>query len=398
MGFVRKHQQKISTALLVVIVFLAGFAIGNQSTISQAQDVPATIGDADEAFEPLFEAYQTIQARYVDSSQIDVPTLVDGAIKGMVESLGDEFSSYMTPQDYAMFSSDLSGNVEGIGVVIRTEEETGDVVVVSLIKGAAAEAAGVLPGDIFVEVDGTNVRGLNQSELAMLVRGPAGSDVTIVFDRRGELITLEITRVSFEVPNVEFEMLDNDIAYISMAEFSDTSRSKLDEAVNELDVNSTNGLIFDLRGNPGGLLSAAVDVASLFIEDGVILYESFADGSERVFEANGSYGDIEVPIVVLIDEGSASASELVSGAMQDSGVATLIGETSFGKGTVQTLQPLSNDGALRITIARYLLPSRRWIHDLGVTPDIEIPYDIVEDGDNVDPQLDAAIDYLIDQQ
>jgi len=195
---------------------------------------------------------------------------------------------------------------------------------------------------------------------------------------------------------VEYEMLENDVAYISMADFSETSRQQLEAAVADLDVNATNGLVFDLRGNPGGLLSAAVDVASFFIEDGVVLYESFADGSERTFEANGNYGDLDVPIVVLVDEGSASASELVSGAMQDVGVAYVVGETSFGKGTVQTLQPLSNQGALRITIARYLLPSRRWIHDIGVEPDLVVPYDMFESESEEDPQLQAAIEYIND--
>lgn len=394
MTIIRKNLSKISTALLLVLVFAAGFVIGNEISISNAQDIPAAIGDTDEAFAPLFEVYQAIQARYVDANDVEVPELVNGAITGMVDALGDPYSSYLDPSAYEQFTSDLSGNVEGIGVVIRTDEDTGEIFVVSLIKGAAAEAAGVQPGDIFVEVDGESVVGYNQSDLATLVRGPAGTDVTVTFRRSGELITIDITRVRFEVPNVEAEVLDGNIAYISMAEFSDTSRIQLEEAFEDLDVNNSNGLIFDLRGNPGGLLSAAVDVASFFIEDGVILYESFADGSERVFEATGDYGDIAVPIVVLVDEGSASASELVSGAMQDRDVAVVIGEVSFGKGTVQTLQPLTNNGALRITIARYLLPSRTWIHELGVEPDIIIPYDIVEDGEDIDPQLDAAIDFL----
>lgn len=396
MEHIRKHQQKISTVLLIVIVFLAGFVLGNQNSVSSAQNVPGAIGDVDQAFQPLFEVYDTIQSRYVDTEEVEVEQLVNGAITGMVEALGDPYSSYMDPDSFEMFQTDLSGNVEGIGVVIRTDEETGDVFVVSLIRGAAAEAAGVLPGDIFVEVNGENVRGLNQNDLAGLVRGPAGSDVEITFERDGELVTLDITRVSFEVPNVEYEMLENDVAYISMADFSETSRQQLEEAVADLDVNATNGLVFDLRGNPGGLLSAAVDVASFFIEDGVILYESFADGSERTFEANGNYGDLDVPIVVLVDEGSASASELVSGAMQDVGVAYVVGETSFGKGTVQTLQPLSNQGALRITIARYLLPSRRWIHDIGVEPDLVVPYDMFESESEEDPQLQAAIEYIND--
>ncbi len=392
MNQLRKQMPKISTALLLIAVFMGGFLLGNQSNPSQAQD--AAIGNTDDAFAPLFEVYETIQARYVDSDTIDTPTLVNGAIRGMVDALEDPFSGYLDPSAFEMFQTDLSGDVEGIGVVIRTDEETERVVVVEVLEGTGAERAGVLPGDIFIEVDGQSVEGLNQSELAALVRGPSGSEVVITFLRGEELVTLTITRVRFEVPNVTYEVLEGNIAYIGMNEFSERSRRQLDEAIAELDVNSRAGLIFDLRGNPGGLLSSAVDVGSAFIEDGVILYESFGDGSEQVFEANGDFAGITVPIVVLVNEGSASASELVSGAMQDRGVATLIGEVTFGKGTVQTLQPLSNNGALRITIARYLLPSRRWIHEVGVTPDIVVPYDPAVDGVDIDPQLDAAIEFF----
>jgi carboxyl-terminal processing protease len=395
MNQLRKQMPKISTALLLVAVFLGGFLLGNQSTSSQAQDA-SFIGNTDEAFAPLFEVYETIQSRYVDSDLIDTPTLINGAITGMVDSLGDPFSGYLDPSAFEMFQTDLSGDVEGIGVVIRTEEETERVVVVEVLEGTGAERAGVLPGDIFIEVDGQSVEGLNQSELAALVRGPSGSDVIITFLRGEELVTLTITRQRFEVPNVTYEVLEGNIGYISMNEFSERSRGQLDQALTDLDVNSLNGLIFDLRGNPGGLLSSAIDVGSAFIEDGVVLYESFGDGSEEVFEANGDFAGINVPIVVLVNEGSASASELVSGAMQDRGVATVIGEVTFGKGTVQTLQPLSNNGALRITIARYLLPSRRWIHDVGVTPDIIVPYDPAVDGVDIDPQLDAALEFFQD--
>jgi carboxyl-terminal processing protease len=396
MELVRKHYQKISSALLLVVVFLAGYMVGGLSTsTTQAQDVQA-IGDVDEAFAPLFEAYEIIQARYVDAGLVDTETLVDGALAGMVDALGDPFSSYLDPESFDMFTSDLSGDVEGIGVVIFTDDED-RIVVRQVLEGTGAQAAGVRPGDIFVEVNGESVVGMNQTDLALLVRGPAGTTVDVTFQRGEELITLTITRSSFEVPNIEAEVLeDSNIAYISMAEFSERSREQLDEAIAQVDPNSHAGLIFDLRDNPGGLLSTAIDVASAFIEDDVILYEAYADGTEDVFEANGNFAGITVPIVVLVNENSASASELVSGAMQDQGVAFLIGEVTFGKGTVQTLQPLSNDGALRITIARYLLPSRRWIHELGVTPDLIVELDETTwvEGDP-DPQMQAAIDYIL---
>lgn len=397
MDIIRKYAKTLSTVIFVLTVFITGFYAGNIHSSSQAQGRFA-LGDTEEAFEPMWEVFNAIQNDYVDSSSVDVPTLVNGAISGMVDALGDQYSNYLTPDAYSQFNNDLSGNFEGIGVVIRTLEETGEIEVVSILNGSPALDAGVRPGDIFYEVDGQRIEGMSQTELATLVRGPAGTDVEITFDRDGELITLNITRARIELPNVETEILENNIAYLSLNDFSTVARQQINEALETLDVNSRNGFIFDLRGNPGGLLSSAIDVGSLFIEDGVLLYEAFGNGTEQTFEVNGTFGDINVPIVVLVDESSASASELVAGAIQDRGVATLIGETTFGKGTVQTIRPLSNGGGLRLTVARYLLPSRRWIQDVGVVPDIIVEWnpETVEEINGDDPQLQAAIDFLID--
>ncbi len=390
-----QHRVKIQVAVVILVVFAAGFAMGTAIHPSFAQG-PAAIGGVDEAFNPMWEVYDAIKARYVDRDLVEVPKLVDGAIKGMVESLGDKFSSYMSPEDYTMFQSELSGEVEGIGVVIDTNKDTGDIMVVTVLDGAAAKQAGVLPGDIFWKVDGTSVAGMDQTKLASLVRGPAGSDVTVTFKRGDQFIDIKMTRVKFQVPNVTSKILDSDIAYIRMGEFSSTSRQQVDEALKTVDVNNRKGLIFDLRGDPGGLLTVAIDMGSLFIKDGVLLYEAFGDGSEQIFTANGNYGNITVPIVVLIDEGSASASELLAGALKDRGVATLIGEKSFGKGTVQTIQPLSNNGGLRLTIARWLTPNRNWIHEQGITPDIVVEWNpkTPEELALPDPQLQAAVDFL----
>ncbi len=388
----RKYSQQIQTALLVVAVFIAGFAFGNLYTTSEAQG-GSVISDTDQAFEAFWDAYNAIQTRYVDD--VEVPVLVDGAINGMVEALGDQYSGYMSAEMYQFFDSSISGDVEGIGVVIRTIEETGEIEVANVLPNAPAEAAGVREGDIFHTVDGKSVMGLNQTELATLVRGPSGSDVVITFLRNDELVEYSITRARFEVPNVEHEILEGDIGYISMADFSARARGQVDDALQAMDVNTLRGLIFDIRGNPGGLLTAAVDLSSLFIEDGVILYEAFGDGREEVFEATGEYGGIGIPVVILVDETSASASELVAGAVKDTGTATVIGETTFGKGTVQTIQPLPNGGALRLTVARWLTPQRNWIHEQGVTPDVIIEWDpeTEEDLEN-DVQLQGAIDYL----
>jgi carboxyl-terminal processing protease len=408
MESVQKHQQKISTILLLVVVFLAGYLVGGvNTTISEAQGGPYAIGSVDEAFEPLFEMYQIIEARYIGTDDLDVQTLVDGAITGMVDSLGDPYSSYMDADTYTRFLEGFEGEFEGIGVVIMTNDGD-EIEVIQVIRGTGAEAAGVRPGDIFVDVNGQNIEDVPQNELVNLVRGPAGTQVTITFRRGEDLVTLTITRSRFQSPTVDSELLDNDIAYISLFQFDQPALGQLQAAIEELDINSRAGLIFDLRDNPGGLLSVGIDVASLFIEDGPVLYQAYSNGDEDIYYANGGengdedddiFANITVPIVVLVNENSASASEFVAGAIQDTNTAILIGETTFGKATVQTLFNLNSGGGARITTARYLIPSRRWLHEIGLEPDIIVELDEEAFDFNVsredDVQLQAAIDYIL---
>ena len=384
---IKRYTRHIQVSLLVIMVFAVGFVFGNLNSISVA-----AIQDTDAAFEPLWQTFDTIQDRFVDD--IPITELIDGAIEGMIESLDDQFSGYMDSDVFASFNQDFEGEISGIGVVIRTIEDTSEIEVVQVLPNAPALAAGVKAGDVFFEVDGQSVIGMSQTELAGIVRGPEGSEVNIVFRRGEDLIDLTITRARFEVPNVEYEVLEGDIGYVSMADFSSVARRQVDAALDEIEVNSLSGLIFDIRSNPGGLLSSAIDMGSLFIEDGIILYEAFGDGSEQELRANGNHYDIDVPIVVLVDELSASASELLAGAMQDRGVATVIGEVTFGKGTVQTIVPLANEGGLRLTIARWLTPNRNWIHEQGVTPDIIVDWDPEDPQAEPDIQLEAAIDFL----
>lgn len=387
----RNQIPKLQLAFMFVAVFAFGFLMGNQQSIATAQ---TRMGDLDEAFSIIEETYAVIRARYVDADKVDVPTLVDGALTGMINALGDRFSSYETPEQYALSSQGLEGRVEGIGATVDTDAD-GNIYVVSVIRGAAAEAAGVLPGDIFWEVDGRSVVGISQNELVTLVRGPAGSQVTITFKRGDTFVTFTMTRVRFEVPVVEIEVLDGNIGYLNLSQFTATAPQLVRNALDELRVNERRALIIDIRRNPGGLLQSVVEVTSIFKQSGVVLYETFGDGTERTFNVNPAfYMGVNVPIVILTDEGSASASELFAGALQDAGVAFIIGETTFGKGTVQTVQPLSNGGALRLTIARWLTPNRNWINDIGIIPNLEVPYDPATDGVEVDPQLDAAIAYI----
>ena len=372
---------------LAILAFCVGFAAGH---LSDMRTIALT--DTDEAFEPFWDAYSVIESRFVD--QVEVESLVDGAIEGMVDSLDDDHSGYIRPELYKR-STDFSGEFTGIGVFTRTNEDTGAIEVTTVIPDSPAEGVGVRPGDEFYEVDGRRVIGISQAELSALVPGPRGTTVTITFRRDGELITFEIVRDTFPLPNVSFEIVGDNIAHISMLDFNDLSRAQLDDALQAVDIESANGLIFDIRDNPGGTLASAIEIGSAFIEDGVLLRQVARDQSEEVTRTSGGYADIGVPIVVLVDETSASASEVIAGAMQDYGVATILGETTFGKGTVQNIPSLSNGGGLRITVRRWLTPNGHWIHKQGITPDIIVEWNPETDEDEEnDIQLQAAIDYL----
>jgi carboxyl-terminal processing protease len=381
-----------ATVMVIVVVFVAGFALGNLNAIGAAQGDTTVPRDVEDAFAPMWQVYNLIQSEYIDA--VDLNVLVDGAVTGMVDALGDQFSGYMDPQTYAFVNDDLEGEIEGIGVVIRTDEDTNEIEVVGVLAGAPAQAAGILPGDVFYEVNGTSAIGMSQLELAGVVRGPEGTNVAITMRRGDELVQFTITRARIVIPNVESRVLGDDIGYIKLNQFSATARQDIDAALADMDIDSLNGLILDFRDNPGGFLNSAIDVASAFIKDGTIVTEAFSDEDQTVFDATGDYADIRVPIVVLVNEGSASASELVAGAMQDRGVATIIGETTFGKGTVQTWHDLVNGGGVRLTIARWLTPSGRWIHENGIVPDIVVEWTPESYDDPNDVQLDAAVQFL----
>lgn len=389
------------SAFLVVGVFVAGFVLGNINAITQAQAEYRQPPETEEDFAAFWQTYQLIREVYVDPNGVplETETLVNGAIDGMVNSLGDQFSGYMDPETFPVINLELEGEFEGIGVVIRTVEETGEIVVVSVLEGSPAQAGGIAQGDVFSSVDDVEVMGMNQVDLANVVRGPEGTPVKIIMRRGEELVEFNLVRARIIVPNVESEVLENNIGYIRLNQFSSQARTDLDTALEGLNPDELDGLILDLRGNPGGLLSSAVSIGSAFIEDGTLLVEDFGDGNEEILTTNGSYNGFDRPLVVLVDEGSASASELIAGALQDNERATIIGETTFGKGTVQTWQQLENGGGVRLTIARWLTPDRNWIHDQGIVPDIMVDWDPtgIPAPDEVDPQLEEAIEFLSEQ-
>lgn len=317
-----------------------------------------------------------------------------GAIEGMVESLEDSHAVYFDAKHYEYFTEQTDGTFYGIGVTIANEGN--DLVVQSVIEGTPAEQAGVKAKDIIVSIDGETRERWDTDEAVLRIRGEAGTKVTLGIRRDGAetLREITITRAKIELPNVESELLDGNVGYIRLYTFSELADDDVREAIAELADKGAEGFILDLRDNPGGLLTSAVDVASLFVKDGVIVRVEDREGTVEESRATGDLAT-DAPLVVLINGNSASASEIVGGALQDYGRAKLIGEQSFGKGSVQQIEELSFGGAIKLTIAHYVTPKNRVIDKIGLTPDVKVEMAPELQADKAtDTQLQRAIKEL----
>ncbi len=327
-----------------------------------------------------------------------------GAIRGMVASFDDQHTAFIDPVRAAITSENMQGSFSGIGATVRLDE-AGRLIIVDPMPDHPAFLAGVRPNDMVLEVDGEAVEGLSLFEAVLLIRGPTGSTVTLTIFREGEMepFDIPIVRAKIELEVVESELLDETagdgkIGYVRLTQFSGGASDKLTSAINGLFDQGATSLILDLRSNPGGLLSEAVNVSSLFLERGqVVVREKLKDEEEKTFEAGRGYQvAVDVPLVVLVNRGSASASEIVAGAIQDTARGTIVGAQTFGKGSVQLPHTLSDGSELRVTIAEWLTPEGRQIHKEGITPDIlsDMTFEDFEEG--LDPQLDEAVQFLID--
>jgi len=356
----------------------------------------ATPQDLETLFVPFWEAWNIVHEQYVNQP-VDDTLLMQGAIRGMMAAVGDDYTYYMDPKVYEVESTSLSGEYEGIGAYVDTQGEY--LTIVSPIEGSPAAAAGLRPGDQIIAIDGEDMTGVTPEEARQKVLGPAGTTVVLTVSREGESEPLEFTivRAKITVPSVTGEMREDGIAYIDINQFGDNTTSQLRDKLDELLAQNPKGILLDLRFNPGGYLITSVEVMSEFIDEGVVLIEEYGDGSRDTYKALGNGKATDIPLVVLVNEGSASASEIVAGALQDYGRAKLVGVQTFGKGSVQTFNPLSNNqGAARVTIARWLTPKERLIQDVGLTPDYIVEMTDEDYANNRDPQLDKAVEVLLE--
>jgi carboxyl-terminal processing protease len=319
------------------------------------------------------------------------------AIRGVVDHLGDRNTTFVDPEMAALFDADMEGHFEGIGARVDLHEG-GGVVLEYLFPEQPAEKSDLRVGDIIIKVNGEDVTQLDLIEAIGKIRGPDGSEVTLTVVRDGgEPFDVTLTRARIEIPVVEAKTLaDGKIEYIALSEFSSVAPPRLATAVNKALAKKPAGLILDLRGNPGGLLDAAVRVGSYFVPDGNIVIERTKDGGEREYERRGRYLLGATPLAVLVDGGSASASEIVAGAIQDAGTGVLIGQKTYGKGSVQLPNNLSDGSQLRVTIAHWFTPKDRGIHELGLEPDIAVEMTPEDREAERDPQLDRAVEWLVE--
>ncbi len=385
-------------------LFASGYLLG-QRQVAQ----PGTPASDEAAFQPFWDVYAAIRDRYA-LGPVDQKALIEGAIKGMVGAVGDPYSTYLTSEEFRKSLQDITGEFEGIGAEIGTVNAAGEtvdcaifgpdcrLVVVAPLDGSPAMNAGLKSGDVIAKVDGSTLDGLTPDQARDRIRGKKGTQVVLSIERRGVApFDVTITRdVVRQREIITKDLADGSIGYIRLTGFSDNGATAFVGAVQAAIDKGQTRLIVDLRGNPGGFVTAARAVASTFIKDGPVFWEEDAQGNLSPTESlgEGVATDPKIQVAVLIDRGSASASEIVAGALQDTGRATLIGESSYGKGTVQTWIELDGDsGGVKLTVAKWLTPDKRWIHRVGLVPDVvvEVPADTPAGSD---PVLDRAIEFL----
>ena len=395
--------------LRILITFLLIISLGMGTTAANAQSIknpfdPAFTQNAsvleinyylsqmspDElaATLKLFRGVQVVKSQYVGTAE--GPLLMTGSLKGMVNSLGDPYSVYLDPKMYSELMLETKGSFGGVGIVLGVKEK--QLTVVAPIEGTPAETAGIQSGDLIVKIDNQDTKDMALDEAVGKIRGKEGSTVSLTIQRTGQdPQEYTLTRATIILKTVSGKMLEGGIGYIRLSMFSETTGNDFLQKMNELTEQGMNSLILDLRNNPGGLIGESVKVASLLVPQGPIVSVIGKDGTRETSESQ--LDKPTIPLVVLINGGSASASEIVAGAIQDTGAGKLIGVKTFGKGSVQRIIPLDKDSAVKITIAEYHTPKDRSIHGKGIEPDIlvEMPKD--KDVKN-DPQLDKAIEVL----
>lgn len=418
-----KKLSGFQVLLLILITFFVGYYFGvtkisvdwkGYAPVIKAlsKEPPSDVTTVD--FSQFWTVWERLQANYYDKSKLDTQKMLNGAISGMIQSLGDPFTLYLPPTQNDNFKQGLAGQFSGIGAELGTKDK--DIIVISPLDGSPAQKAGIKAGDVIQKVDGESTAGWTLSEAVDKIRGPKGSSVTLTVLHQNDKnstdvqITRDIITVKSvtgfvkkvkDIDNIDSKLKDNNqnsVAYVRLSQFGDSTNKEWLALINKLNSQrqkdkNFKGVILDLRNNPGGYLTDAVFIASEFLPQGqTVVLEEGADLERKSLNADRQGKFLDVSVIILINKGSASASEIVAGALRDNGKAKLVGETSFGKGTIQQAEDFGNGAGLHVTIAKWLTPNGTWVNGKGLDPDINVVFTAK---DKTDVQLEKAIEELL---
>lgn len=405
--FTKFHKLAAATLLIVGASFFLGVYVGeNHSGVSRiSQDLEKTDQplSAPADFSPFWHAWELVDQKFVSTGTSTIHKDINqdrvwGAIRGMVESLGDPYTTFFPPEESSIFESDISGNFGGVGLEIGVKDNV--PVVISPLKGTPGYRAGIKSGDLIIKIDDLSTERLSVDEAVKHIRGEIGTTVKLTLVRPGEKepFVVTLTRAAINIPTIETELRADSVFVIRLYNFSAISSNLFRGALREFVQSGSNKLVLDLRGNPGGYLEAAVDMASWFLPPGaIIVKEDYKDNKDAVLHRSKGYNIFtnKLKMVILIDGGSASASEILAGALKENGIATLVGTHSFGKGSVQELIKLTPDTSLKVTIARWLTPQGNSISNGGLTPDVVVEVPTKDTAKAGDVQLKKAVEILL---
>ena len=388
--------------IVILIFFIIGVFVGTEWSVAKkaAYLIRTKMGyevtSEEIDFSTYWDVWDAIQDRHVDRP-IDEKSLFYGSLMGLAAATGDPYSNFFDPEMTELFNQEISGTFEGVGIEIGLKDN--QIVVISPLKDTPADQAGVEAKDVIIKIDDSDANNLTLDEAVNLIRGEKGTTVELTVARAGykEPLAIEIIRDTIRVQSVSYEKLDSGIAYVELTMFNNDTVKEFAAITNQIVLDKPTGIVLDLRNNPGGYFDVAIDVAGLFIDQEVVVIEEQPGEEQQEYYSDQSAGLIDYPLVVIVNGGSASAAEIVAGALQDHGVATVVGEKTFGKGSVQEIETFADGSSLKLTVAKWLTPSGSSIQDNGITPDIEI--ELTEDhyNNDIDPQLDKSIELITSQ-
>lgn len=393
---IKFNLKKILYGVVLIVLFAGIFGIGVWVGVNKvAYNVPQP-GTID--FSLFWDSYNKLQENFINPEKIDNQKVTYGAIEGMTKSLGDPYTSFFDPEQAKRFQQDLSGSFEGIGVEIGVKKN--QLTVISPMEGTPGQKAGLKTGDVIVKIDGKDATDMTTEEAVSLIRGKKGTVVTLSVFREGWQLPkdIKITRGTIVIPSIKWELKNGDVAYIHIFEFDQSLPTAFKKAALEILSGPAKKIVLDLRGNPGGYLDVSQEIAGWFLPKGqIVTIEDFGKGKEqKQYKAEGNSNLANFPIVILVNEGSASASEILAGALRDNRKVKLIGQKSFGKGSVQEVVDLRGGSFLKITIAKWLTPKGNSISEVGLEPDVKVDITDKDIENKKDPQLDKALEIIND--